>query len=150
MANSKFFRRRFVLHPGTNDLCQRFDGKISPVTVEKIFDADFELHQKTLVEPYRLTNVPLYRIYFFETPMGKFWYGDLHHAIMNGTHDVERNFRALMKISLTLICRLKVTQPWTSQLRAFSISGGIHYGQSRLQQSLYRLFVFPRQVRQSH
>lgn len=63
LNNYDIFRCRFVFHPGTDDLCQRFDGEISPVTVEKISDADFELRKETLVEPYRLTNAPRYRIF---------------------------------------------------------------------------------------
>lgn len=78
------FRCRFIFHPGTNDLCQNFDGEIFPVTVEKISDEDFELRKKNLAEPYRLIGAPLYRIYLFETPTAKYLYLDFHHALFDG------------------------------------------------------------------
>ena len=40
------FRCRLVFHPETNDICQRFDGEIIPVEVEKISDEEFEERKK--------------------------------------------------------------------------------------------------------
>ena len=82
--NYDIFRCRFVFHPGTDDLCQRFDGEIIPVKVEKISDEEFELRKKKISEPYHLINAPLYRIYLFETPSAKYFYMNCHHAIMDG------------------------------------------------------------------
>ncbi|MBO4400421.1 MAG: hypothetical protein J5809_01080 [Selenomonadaceae bacterium] len=79
------FRARLIFHPGTNDLCQRFDGEITPVTVEKISDEEFERRKKFLMEPYRLIDRPLYRFYLFETPTAKYIYIDFYHAIMDGS-----------------------------------------------------------------
>ena len=79
------FRCRLVFHPGTDDLCQRFDGEIAPVTVEKISDEEFARRKENLMKPYRLINNPLYRICIFETPTAKYLYGDFYHAIMDGT-----------------------------------------------------------------
>ena len=79
------FRCRLVFHPETNDICQRFDGEIIPVTVEKISDEEFERRKKNLMQPYELINQPLYRIYILETPTAKYWYLDFYHAIMDGT-----------------------------------------------------------------
>lgn len=78
------FRARLVFHPGTSDLCQRFDGEITPVTVEKISDEEFERRKKTLMEPYKIIGKPLYRFYLFETPTAKYLYMDFYHAIMDG------------------------------------------------------------------
>ena len=36
------FRCRFLFHPETSDLCQIFDGEITPVQVENMSDAEFE------------------------------------------------------------------------------------------------------------
>lgn len=79
------FRARLVFHPETNDLCQRFDGEIMPVTVEKISDEEFAERKKNLMEPYKLIDKPLYRIYLFETPTAKYLYGDFYHAMLDGT-----------------------------------------------------------------
>lgn len=78
------FRCRFMFHPGTSDLCQRFDGEIAPVKVEYISDEEFELCKKTLAEPYKLIDAPLYRVYLFETPTAKYLYMDFHHALFDG------------------------------------------------------------------
>ena len=78
------FRCRLVFHEGTSDICQRFDGEIIPVKVEKLSDAEFEERKKNLLQPYKLTNSPLYRIYLFETPSGKFVYYDFYHAMFDG------------------------------------------------------------------
>ncbi len=79
------FKCRLVFHEGTSDLCQRFDGEIVPVEVEKISDAEFEEVKKFLKKPYRLVNNPLYRIRLIETPTGKYFYSDFYHAILDGT-----------------------------------------------------------------
>ena len=97
LNNYDIFRCRFMFHPGTSDLCQRFDGEISPIVVEKISDEEFELRKKNLSEPYRLTNSPLYRMYLFETPTAKYWYTDFHHALFDG---VSTNVLFLREIDL--------------------------------------------------
>ena len=79
------FHVRLIFHPGTDDLCQRFDGEVEPVTVEKISDEEFEVRKKNLMEPYLLINRPLYRFYIFETPTAKYMYADFYHAIIDGT-----------------------------------------------------------------
>lgn len=84
LNNYDIFRCRFMFHPGTSDLCQRFDGEIVPVKVEKISDEEFEVRKNSLAEPYPLTNSPLYRIYLFETPTAKYLYVDFHHALFDG------------------------------------------------------------------
>lgn len=78
------FRCRFMFHPGTSDLCQRFDGEVTPVKVEYISDEEFELRKKTLSTPYKLTDAPLYRVYIFETSTAKYLYMDFHHALFDG------------------------------------------------------------------
>lgn len=75
---------RFMFHPGTNDLCQRFDGEIFPVKIEKISDEEFEIRRKNLIEPYQLVDAPLYRTKLFETPTAKYFYADFHHSITDG------------------------------------------------------------------
>ena len=84
VARYDMFRCRLVFHEGTADLCQRFDGEITPVTVEKISDAEFEERKNNLKKPYRLINNPLYRIFLLETPSGKFGYFDFYHAMFDG------------------------------------------------------------------
>lgn len=78
------FRCRLVFHPETNDICQRFDGELVPVEVEKISDEEFEERKKTLMQPYNIINQHLYRIYLFETPTAKYYFFDFYHAIMDG------------------------------------------------------------------
>lgn len=79
------FRCRFDFHPETNDICQRFDGEITPVTVEKISDEEFENIRPTLTAPYKSFKEPFYRIRVFETPTAKYIYVDFYHAIVDGT-----------------------------------------------------------------
>lgn len=79
------FRCRLVFHPATDDFCQRFDGEIVPVTVEKLSDEEFARRKETLMQPYALMNKPLYRIYLFETPSANYWYVDFYHALLDGT-----------------------------------------------------------------
>ncbi|MBO4400422.1 MAG: hypothetical protein J5809_01085 [Selenomonadaceae bacterium] len=78
------FHCRFAFHPGTDDVCQRFNGEIVPVTVEKISDEEFEQRKKYLQKPYNIINQPLYRIHIFETPTAKYFFIDFFHAIMDG------------------------------------------------------------------
>lgn len=77
-------RCRFVYYPGTNQICQRFDGEIPVVYVEKMSDEEFERHKKYLTVPFKIINHPLYRFYLFETPTAKYFYGDGYHAIIDG------------------------------------------------------------------
>ena len=84
VENHDIFRARLIFHEGTDDLCQRFDGEIFPVQVEKISDEEFEERKKELTKPYKLINNPLYRIKLFETPSGKFAYFDFYHAMVDG------------------------------------------------------------------
>ena len=85
LNNYDVFRCRIVFHPETDDICQRFDGEIVPVTVEKISDEELEQRKKTLMRPYELLNKPLYRLNIFETPTAKYFYMDFYHTIMDGT-----------------------------------------------------------------
>ena len=78
------FRCRFVFHPETKELCQRFDGEITPVKVEKISDEDFQNNLKKLNEPYKFINSQLWHIKIFETPTAKYGYANFYHAIMDG------------------------------------------------------------------
>lgn len=85
LNNYDVFRCRIVFHPETDDICQRFDREIVPVTIEKISDEELEQRKKTLMRPYELLNKPLYRTYIFETPTAKYLYFDFYHTIMDGT-----------------------------------------------------------------
>ena len=78
------FRCRFLFHPETSDLCQIFDGEITPVQVEYISDEEFEERVDKLREPYRIINKPLWRMYLFQTPTAKYMFGDFYHAVMDG------------------------------------------------------------------
>ncbi len=84
VAAHDIFKTRFVVHPETGEICQRFDGEIFPVEVEKFSDAEFDRRKKNLLQPYKLIDSPLYRIFLFETPSGKFIYLDFYHAIIDG------------------------------------------------------------------
>ena len=84
LQNNDIFRCRFMFHPGTDDLCQRFDGEIIPVEVEKISDEDFEIRKAKLTQPYKLIESPLARLYLFETPTAKYIFLDAHHTIIDG------------------------------------------------------------------
>lgn len=79
------FRCRFVFHPETSELCQRFDGEVQPVKIVKWTDEEFELNKKYFLEPYFLIDEPLYRIFIFETPTTKYLYMDFYHGTMDGT-----------------------------------------------------------------
>ena len=86
MFNSyDIFRCRFDFHPETNDICQRFDEKITPVTLEKISDEEFEKIVPTLTAPYKSFKEPFWRARLFETPSGKYLYLDFYHGIIDGT-----------------------------------------------------------------
>lgn len=78
------FRCRFVFHPETSDLCQIFDGEITPVKVEYLSDEEFEKRTEKLREPYRIINKPLWRLYLFKTPTANYIFGDFYHAVMDG------------------------------------------------------------------
>ncbi|MBR7024557.1 MAG: hypothetical protein IKI08_00910 [Selenomonadaceae bacterium] len=100
ISNHDIFRCRFMFHPDTGDLCQRFDGEIVPVKVKYLSDKEFELRKKTLSEPYKLTNSWLYRIYLFETPTAKYFYVDFHHVLFDGistnvlfSHEIDLRYR---------------------------------------------------------
>lgn len=82
------FRCRFDFHPETNDICQRFDGEIEPVTVEKISDEEFEKIVPTLTAPYKSFKEPFWRVRLFETPSAKYLYLDFYHGILDGTASV--------------------------------------------------------------
>ena len=99
VAAHDIFKTRFVIHPETGEICQRFDGEITPVTVEKLSDAEFDERKKNLLQPYKLINSPLYKIFLFETPSGKYFYCDFYHAIIDGisiaftfSNEVERRY----------------------------------------------------------
>jgi len=78
------FRCRFLFHPKTSDLCQTFNGEITPVKVEEISDEEFSARMNKLREPYKIINKPLWRIYLFQTPTSKYIYADFYHATMDG------------------------------------------------------------------
>ena len=79
------FHCRFVYHPDTKEICQRFDGENSTVTVKKMTEEEFKTTLKKLNEPYNFINNQLWRIGIFETPSGNFGYANFYHAIMDGT-----------------------------------------------------------------
>ena len=79
------FRCRFVFHPKTSELCQRFDGEIQAVKIVKCTDEEFEFNKNYFLEPYFLIDEPLYRIFIFETPTTNYLYMDFYHGIMDGT-----------------------------------------------------------------
>lgn len=89
------FRCRFDFHPETNDICQRFDGEITPVTVEKISDEEFEKIVPTLTSPYKSFKEPFWRARIFETPSAKYLYLDFYHAVMDGTATIILFWREL-------------------------------------------------------
>ena len=78
------FSCRFFCHPESNKICQRFDGEITPVTVEKISDEELQERLKKLNEPYDFINNQLWRIKIFETPTTNYGYASFYHAIMDG------------------------------------------------------------------
>lgn len=79
------FRQRFVFHPETNNLCQRFDGEILPVQVESWSDEEFNFIKRTVNEPYLLIDKPMYKFFCFKTPSQNYFLADAHHAIIDGT-----------------------------------------------------------------
>ena len=78
------FHCRFVLNPETKEICQRFDGENSPVTVQKISDEELQIQLKKLNAPYTLMNSQLWRIRIFETPTANYGYANFYHAIFDG------------------------------------------------------------------
>lgn len=132
------FRCRLVFHEDTSDICQRFDGEIFPVKVEKISDEEFEAAKKKLMEPYRLINNPLYRIRLFETPSGKFGYFDFYHAIMDGMSIVmlfQREFEQRYKGKKILREPLKYSEYILEELRVSpeELTAGIQYWREMLE-----------------
>lgn len=84
LSTHDIFRCRLVFHPETCDLCQIFDGEVTPVVIEEWTDEEFKLIEKYLTEPYDLIDKPLYHIYIFKTPSANYVYFDFYHAIMDG------------------------------------------------------------------
>ena len=78
------FRCRFVFHPETSDLCQIFEGEITPVKVEYMSDEEFAERMEKLRVPYKIIDKPLWRIYLIETPTAKYLFVDFYHAVMDG------------------------------------------------------------------
>ena len=100
LQNHDIFSCRYFFHPGTSDLCQRFDGEIAPIKVEKMSDEEFEIRKTKLAEPYKLIENPLVRVHVFETPTTKYCYIDGHHSIVDGidffvhfTREVDLRYR---------------------------------------------------------
>ena len=100
LENHDIFRQKFVFHPETGEICQRFDGEILPVRVENWSDEDFKFLKETFVEPFILINKPMYRFYIFKTPSANYLYVDIHHSIMDDTatvilfsHEVDMNYQ---------------------------------------------------------
>ena len=84
LENHDIFRCRFVVHPETGEICQRFDGEIFPVRVENWDDEEFDFLKNTFAEPFILIGKPMYRIYIFKTPSANYFYVDVHHSILDG------------------------------------------------------------------
>ena len=82
--NHDIFNCRLVFHPENNELCQRFDGKFFPVKVEEWSDEEFKNFKNFLAEPFFLINNSLYRAYIFKTPSANYFYGEVHHSIIDG------------------------------------------------------------------
>lgn len=79
------FRQKFVFHPETSEICQRFDGEILPVRVENWSDEEFNFMKKTVNEPYFLIDKPMYKFFCFKTPSQNYFLADVHHSIIDGT-----------------------------------------------------------------
>ena len=84
LSKYDIFRTRFVIHPETGDICQRFDGEIPKVYVETLSDEAFEQRKQEIKQPYELIDHQLYRAYIIKTPTAKYLYFDVYHAIMDG------------------------------------------------------------------
>ena len=78
------FKTRFVFHPETGDICQRFDGEVEKIYVESLSDEAFEQRKQELRESFEIINQPLYRMYLIQTPAAKYFYCEFYHAIMDG------------------------------------------------------------------
>ncbi len=78
------FRCRLAIDPETGDICQHFDGKLSPVIYMRMNDEQLELQMKYLRQPFDLIEAPLYRIYVIETDNGNYCYSDFYHAMFDG------------------------------------------------------------------
>ncbi len=78
------FRTRLAFDPETGDICQRFDGEIKKVYVESLSEEGFEQRKLELMEPFKLIDHALYRIYIIKTPKVNYLYMDFYHAIMDG------------------------------------------------------------------
>lgn len=97
------FRCRLVLHPGTGELCQRFDGEVEKIYVETMSDESFEERKQSVKQPYELIDHPLYRIYIMKTNSVSYFYVDFYHAVMDGTAIVLLFWRELDKRYMQLV-----------------------------------------------
>ncbi|MBQ1913676.1 MAG: anti-sigma factor antagonist [Selenomonadaceae bacterium] len=97
MSAYDIFRTRFVFHPETGDICQRFDGKVDKVYVETLSDEAFEQRKQEIRKPYEIIDHPLYRIYLIKTSTAQYLYADFYHAIVDGTAIVVIFWRELEK-----------------------------------------------------
>ncbi|MBR6012912.1 MAG: hypothetical protein IK062_03900, partial [Selenomonadaceae bacterium] len=55
-----------------------------PVKVEEWSDEEFKNFKNFLAEPFFLINNSLYRAYIFKTPSANYFYGEVHHSIIDG------------------------------------------------------------------
>ena len=94
------FKCRLAIDLETGDICQRFDGAISPTVFERMNAEQFELRKEQLRAPYNLIGTPLYRIHILEVDEQNYLYLDFYHAMLDGvsisfifTHELNMRYR---------------------------------------------------------
>ena len=84
LEHHDIFRCRLAIDPKTGDICQRFDGALSPTVFERMNAEQFELRKEQLRMPYTLIGNPLYRLHIFEVDGQNYFYWDFYHAMVDG------------------------------------------------------------------
>ena len=84
LEHHDIFKCRLAIDLETGDICQRFDGAISPTVFERMNTEQFELRKEQLRAPYNLIGTPLYRIHILEVDDQNYLYVDFYHAMMDG------------------------------------------------------------------
>ena len=85
ISDNDVFRCRFVLDKNSGDICQKFDGDVKPIIIEKMTSEDFKNIIGTLKEPYEIIGHRLWNIHIIETPDAKYLFMDFYHAIIDRT-----------------------------------------------------------------
>ena len=103
LQDHDIFKCRFVADKDTGEICQRFDGEIGEITIEKMSDEEFENSKKTLKKIYKLTGSQLWNIRLIHTDSAQYIFVDFYHGILDGVAIVLLFWREIDKYYKSLL-----------------------------------------------